>query len=136
MILSTKELHQLVELKYPHMWRNNRGGRGKVRYGIPFPKNKEIDSDMKGGDYIGFMRYGHFDAHGEIITRAIFMSIEIKSLNDKVKEGQIKWHNYVIENGGKSIILFADRTELNNKTSITQVKEIMRLIRDKAKEIH
>ena len=37
-------------------------------------------------------------------TIAVFTSIEEKTINDRLKAGQIAWHNFVIEHGGISEI--------------------------------
>ena len=37
-------------------------------------------------------------------TIAVFTSIEEKTVNDRLKPGQIAWHNFVIEHGGISEI--------------------------------
>ena len=106
--MSIKKLDEAVWLEYPFTWRNNRGTaqtkHGQfIRFGIPEPRTPEKDSDMKGGDRIGFTPVLITpDMVGRTI--AVFTSIEEKTVNDRLKEGQINWHNFVIEHGGISEI--------------------------------
>ena len=37
-------------------------------------------------------------------TVAVFLNIEEKTVNDRLKPGQSKWHNFVLESGGLSEI--------------------------------
>jgi hypothetical protein len=58
---------------------------------------------MCGGDRIGFRQVV---ITPEMVgkTIAVFMSIEEKTNNDRLKPGQKKWHNFVIRMGGISEI--------------------------------
>ena len=106
--MSIKTLDEAVWLSYPYTWRNNRGTattpHGQfIRFGIPEPRTPERTEDMKGGDRIGFTPVEiTADMVGK--TVAVFTSIEEKTINDRLKEGQIKWHNFIIEHGGISEI--------------------------------
>jgi len=110
--MTTAELTDKAWVKYPYTYRNNRGcvrsGSRFIRYGLPEPKgNKEDDSAMKGGDRIGFSEVViTADMVGQKI--AVFTSIEIKGPGDRLKQGQINWHNFVIEHGGISEIWTSD----------------------------
>lgn len=105
--MTTKKLSDLALSRHPFMFRNNRGcariGASVVRFGIPEPKGHEKPSDLKGGDYIGIEEI--------IITPsmvgksiAVFLNVEIKGEGDKLVEGQIRWHNFIIDHGGISEI--------------------------------
>jgi len=95
--MTTKDIENLILEKYPFMFRNNRGAiktkRGYITFGIPHPPHgrKEKDTEPKGSDYLGFI---------EIDGKPIFASIEIKTLKDKIKPGQIKWLQFVRDHGG------------------------------------
>lgn len=103
-----KWLDEKVWLEYPFTWRNNRGtamtSHGQfIRFGIPEPRTPERSTDMKGGDRIGFTPITVTpDMIGK--TLAIFTSIEEKTVNDRLKAGQIAWHNFVLQHGGISEI--------------------------------
>lgn len=91
----------------PYTWRNNRGTaklNGKlVRFGIPEPRGREHDYDMKGSDRIGFEQVVITpDMVGQ--TVAVFKGVEIKGYGDRLKSGQIRWHNWLLESGAKSEI--------------------------------
>lgn len=100
--MTTADLNKLVLAKNPFVWRNNRGnfkkGMAYLRVGIPTPAKPD---KYKGGDFIGFRM---------IDGKAIFLSIEVKGDGDTLKEGQICWHNLVIESGGISEIWSGDGT--------------------------
>ena len=103
-----KKLDEAVWLENPFTWRNNRGTaqtkHGQfIRFGIPEPRTPEREDDMKGGDRIGFTPVVvTADMIGRTI--AVFTSIEEKTVHDRLKEGQKRWHNFVIEHGGISEI--------------------------------
>lgn len=110
--MTTSVLNDKSWKKYPFTYRNNRGcvltSSGRfIRYGIPEPKGKENDSDMKGGDRIGF---SEITITPEMVGKkiAVFTNIEIKGDGDKLKTGQILWHNFVIKHGGISEIWFGN----------------------------
>lgn len=101
------KMFDLILNDHPFVYRNNRGcvrvDNRFIRFGIPEPKTRESDNDMKGGDFIGFTDI--------IITPsmvgksiAVFTSIEAKTKNDRMKEGQRRWHNFVLAHGGISRI--------------------------------
>jgi hypothetical protein len=106
--MTTAELNDKAWRDYPYTYRNNRGcvraGSRFIRYGIPEPKgNKEDDDAMKGGDRIGFSEVViTADMVGK--TVAVFTSIEVKGDGDRLKSGQIRWHNFVLKHGGISEI--------------------------------
>lgn len=99
--MTEANIADMILLEYPFLYRNNRGSYKRdnnyIRYGIPDPPagRKEKDWEMKGGDRIGFIVKDGV---------AVFASFEIKTLGDRLKEGQINWHNFVIDNGGISEI--------------------------------
>ena len=106
--MSTSTVSDSAWAAFPWTWRNNRGcamvnGRF-LRYGIPEPAgNKEPDDALKGADRIGFSPLViTADMVGS--TVAVFTSIEIKGHGDRLKEGQRRWHSFVIEHGGRSEI--------------------------------
>lgn len=123
--MTTQEISDAAWVAFPFTYRNNRGvaqatyikkqtdGSGKIskriiRYGIPEPKGNETDADYKGGDRIGWATIEITpDMVGEKI--AVFTSIEIKGPGDKLKTGQIKWHNLVIRHGGISEVWTENR---------------------------
>lgn len=122
--MTTGELQDSALEKYPFIFRNNRGaykqeyetksGRAKARYityGIPEPRRgrKESDSDMKGGDLIGFSNTG------------TFINIEIKGPGDIIKEGQVKWHNFILQHGGISEIWLSTGKIICHKTTTKEV---------------
>lgn len=118
--MTTNDLNDQAWSKYPFTYRNNRGcfkaGKRFIRYGIPEPRGKETGDDMKGGDRIGF--------HVMTITPdmvgrkiAVFTNIEIKGRGDKLKTGQIKWHNFILDQGGISeiwddIVIIKEKIEI------------------------
>lgn len=111
--MKIKELDELVWSNYPYTFRNNRGTattpHGQfIRFGIPEPRTPERADDMKGGDRIGFTEIKiTADMVGKTI--AVFTSIEEKTVNDRLKPGQIKWHNFILEHGGISEIWHATK---------------------------
>lgn len=112
--MTTQQLNDKILEKYPFVWRNNRGaalaeyGKHKrlIRYGIPTPRTKEKDTDYKGGDFIGIN-----SENGK------FINIETKGDRDIIKPGQIKWHNFIIDNNGISEIWLGDGRIINYKIS-------------------
>lgn len=113
--MKIKELDELVWSNYPYTFRNNRGTattpHGQfIRFGIPEPRTPERADDMKGGDRIGFTEIKiTADMVGKTI--AVFTSIEEKTVNDRLKPGQIKWHNFILEHGGISEIWHATKSD-------------------------
>ena len=106
--MTTAELNDQAWNAHPWTYRNNRGcantTRGFIRYGIPEPNGRnEPDEAMKGGDRIGFTDVVITpDMVGS--TVAVFTSIEIKGQGDRLKEGQKRWHNFILSHGGISEI--------------------------------
>lgn len=117
--MTEANISDMILLKYPFMYRNNRGAAfiektctskktGKiikhksfVRFGIPEPQKNEKDEHMKGGDRIGFIEVEITpDMVGK--TVAVFANIEIKAHGDTRIEGQVNFHNFVLEHGGIS----------------------------------
>lgn len=103
----------LIWQSYPCTFRNNRGrfmmmdAQGKryqVRFGIPEPSGRtESDNAPKGGDRVGWHSIEVTpDMAGKRI--AVFTNIEAKTLDDKLKSGQVKFHNQVLDAGGISEI--------------------------------
>lgn len=76
--------------------------KGKfIRFGIPEPRGRETDDDLKGGDRIGLEQvFITPDMVGK--TVAVFKNIEIKGYGDKPKRGQELWHNLILSLGGLS----------------------------------
>ena len=113
--MKIKELDELVWSNYPYTFRNNRGTattpHGQfIRFGIPEPRTPERADDMKGGDRIGFTEVKiTADMVGKTI--AVFTSIEEKTVNDRLKPGQIKWHNFILEHGGISEIWHSTKSD-------------------------
>ena len=106
--MSTFTVNDAAWLAYPYTWRNNRGtaltkdGRF-IRFGIPEPTAHETDESMKGSDRIGFTEIKITpDMVGKTI--AVFTGIEIKSATDRLKSGQIKFHDFILDHGGISEI--------------------------------
>lgn len=124
-----KWLDEKVWVEYPFTWRNNRGtaktSHGQfIRFGIPEPRTPERPEDMKGGDRIGFTPVEiTADMVGKTI--AVFTSIEEKTVNDRLKPGQIAWHNFVIEHGGIS--------EIWHETKNNSIEVIKNAITEKIK---
>lgn len=105
--MSTATVNDAAWAANPFTWRNNRGTamlRGKfVRFGIPEPTGRETDDDMKGSDRIGFEQVVITpDMVGK--TVAVFKGIEIKGHGDRIKQGQRRWHNWLLDNGARSEI--------------------------------
>ena len=107
--MTTQEISDAAWAAYPFTYRNNRGiftkmykqRKHTIRCGIPEPKGDEKDDDLKGGDRIGWtLTEITPDMVGKKI--AVFTSIEIKGPGDKLKTGQIRWHNLVLQHGGIS----------------------------------
>ena len=115
---TTQQLNEIVQLTHPYLYRNNRGsaktGNGYITYGIPNPPKgrKEEEHELKGGDWVGFT---------VINKKAIFTSIETKSKTDRIKQGQVNWHNFVLENGGISEIWKHDGKKITWKTTKEEV---------------
>jgi hypothetical protein len=122
--MSTKQLEDIAKLRHPNVYRNNRGavriGGGYVRYGIPEPKRGEKDTDLKGGDFIGYEIIKITpDMVGKYIP--VFCNIEVKGIRDRIKEGQVRYHNLIIDRGGISKIYLADGRIITRKTTIEEV---------------
>lgn len=124
---TTKQLEGMVKKKYPYVYRNNRGSviknyvsasgkksTRKISFGIPEPRANETDDDFKGGDFIGF----YLD---EDLGLSIFTNIEIKGPGDKIKDGQVRWHNFIINAGGISEIWKSDGTIIEWVTTKEEV---------------
>jgi len=111
--MTTKQLDEKAWKENPYTFRNNRGAvkgsrGGYFVFGIPEPPRgkKESDNALKGGDRIGWTEVEITpDMVGKTI--AVFTSIEIKGPGDKLKSGQIDWHNLVLEHGGISEIHYS-----------------------------
>lgn len=105
--MSTATVNDAAWAANPYTWRNNRGTamlKDKfIRFGIPEPKGHETDDDYKGSDRIGFEQVTITpDMVGK--TVAVFKGIEIKGRGDRLKEGQRRWHSFLIEHGALSEI--------------------------------
>lgn len=109
--MTTSEVNDAAWREHPWTYRNNRGCtkiNGQfVRYGIPEPKGHESDDDMKGGDRIGWTEVV---ITPEMVgkTVAVFTNIEVKGDGDRLKTGQVRWHDFVLEHGGISEIWRGD----------------------------
>jgi hypothetical protein len=120
--MTSGELTDMAWLAHPFCYRNNRGCayvNGKfIRYGIPAPNGKgESDDAMKGGDLIGYTETVITpDMVGKTI--AVFTSIEVKTKTDRLKSGQIRWHEFILEHGGISEIW-----QENTDGTITIIKD-------------
>jgi ribosomal protein S19 len=106
--MTASEISDKAWLAFPFIYRNNRGciktKHGFIRYGIPLPNGiKESDDAMKGADFIGFHE---IEITSDMVGKkiAVFTSIEIKTKHDRLKEGQKRWHRFVLEHGGRSEI--------------------------------
>lgn len=107
--MSIQKLDDAAWEKNPCTWKNNRGSaivRGAyISYGLPPPPHgrREDDSDMAGGDRIG---YRTIEITPDMVGKrvAVFLSIEEKTANDTLKPNQKKWHNFVLTEGGISEI--------------------------------
>lgn len=106
--MTAKKIEEMAWLEFPYTCINSRGHalvNGQyIRYGIPTPiGKKEKPDDMKGGDRIGFKL---IEVTPEMVgkTIPIFTSVEIKTINDNLKTGQIRWHNWILKLGGISEI--------------------------------
>lgn len=125
--MSTQTLNDAAWIKYPFTYRNDRGcayRKGKpIYYGIPEPKRgkgKEPESAMKGGDRIGFKTIKVTpDMVGKNI--AVFVNVEIKGPGDKAKEGQVRWHNFILQHGGISEIWKEDGEIISCETTKKEV---------------
>jgi hypothetical protein len=111
--MNIRELDDRAWLEHPTTWPNNRGVTRDthIPYGLPPPKIRrqadggfrEDDEAKKGGDRIGFKPVVITpDMVGQKV--AIFVSIEEKTVNDRLSIGQKNWHHFVLENGGISEI--------------------------------
>lgn len=105
--MSTATVNDAAWLAYPFTWRNNRGTailNGKyVRFGIPEPRGRESDDDLKGSDRIGFTPVV-ITPEMVGLTVSVFTGIEIKGHSDRLKEGQRRWHNFLLGHGARSEI--------------------------------
>lgn len=125
-MISAEELHDHALEKYPFLFRNNRGAysqeyetkSGQIRksyitYGIPEPRKgaKESSSDFKGGDLIGFTDD----------DECRFINIELKGPGDIIKEGQVRWHNFILEHNGISEIWLSTGIIISWKTTVEEV---------------
>lgn len=116
--MTERRIFELCWIENPYLYKNNRGmywkewiiKNGKinkipVRYGFPPPPpgRKENDLDKCGGDYIGPFEITITE---EMIGRkiAVFKNIEIKTIKDKLKKSQIRFHNWLLSIGGLSEI--------------------------------
>lgn len=108
--MSIQNLDDSAWAENPTTWKNPRGSaviHGKyIPFGIPTPAHgirTEDDEDMRGGDRLGFRKVMiTADMVGK--HAAIFLSIEEKTQNDRLTPGQIKWHNFILKEGGISEI--------------------------------
>jgi hypothetical protein len=122
--VSIQKLDDAAWAANPCTWRNNRGSaivRGQyIAYGLPPPPSgrREDDEDMGGGDRIGFFSVV---ITPEMVgkTVAVFKSIEEKTVNDRLKPNQKKWHNFVISEGGISEIW---KEKKDGSIEVTNVK--------------
>lgn len=117
--MTTSEVNDRAWRAHPYTYRNNRGtaqtkdGRF-IRFGIPEPLGHEGPSDMKGGDRIGWTDVMVTpDMVGKQI--AVFTSVEVKGDGDRLKEGQVKWHDFVLAHGGISEIWQGDGSVVKEK---------------------
>lgn len=105
--MTQTKLFDLILTDHPFVYRNNRGcvriENRFIRFGIPEPKTREQDEDIKGSDFVGFTDV--------IITPSmvgtsvpVFTCIEAKTKTDVLKLGQKKWHNFILSHGGISQI--------------------------------
>lgn len=107
--MSIQKLDDAAWIANPCTWKNPRGAaiiRGVyIPYGIPTPPHgrRENDNDMAGGDRLG---YRQIIITPEMVGQkiAVFLSIEEKTVNDTIKPNQVKWHNFIISEGGISEI--------------------------------
>jgi len=106
--MSTSTVNDVAWEAFPLTYRNNRGcafvNGCFIRFGIPEPQGKKEDDDaLKGGDRIGM---SDLLITPEMVGKhvAIFTSIEVKGIGDVLKPGQIKWFNFVLQNGGRAEI--------------------------------
>ena len=103
--MTAREIFEKFWENNPFLFRNNRGfvktKNGIIRFGIPEPRGKEKATDMKGGDYIGWRE---IEITPEMVGQkiAVFTNVEVKTLKDKIKPGQISWHNFIKCHGGIS----------------------------------
>lgn len=106
--MSTQTTDEAAWLANPYTYRNNRGtaktANGRfIRFGIPEPKGKEKPTDLKGSDRIGFEEVEiTADMVGSKV--AVFKGVEIKGYGDRLKPGQISWHNFLLGHGARSEI--------------------------------
>ena len=106
--MSTASVTDAAWIANPFTWRNNRGTaetkNGKfIRFGIPEPRGRESDDDLKGSDRIGFEQIViTADMVGK--TLAVFKGVEVKGAGDRLKSGQIAWHNWLLNHGASSEI--------------------------------
>jgi len=109
--MKATEVNDRAWLLFPMTWRNNRGAlktpNGFITYGIPDPPRRGEDK-LKGGDRIGWKE---ITITPEMVGKkiAVFTSIEVKATGDTLADGQLDWHNLVINSGGISEIWKADK---------------------------
>lgn len=108
--MNIRELEDKAWLAHNFTWPNRRGAYqpktgGYITYGLPPPPSgrREKDDEMKGSDRIGFTEVV---ITPEMVgkTVAIFTGVELKTVNDRLAPGQIRFHNFVLEHGGISEI--------------------------------
>lgn len=101
--MTETSLQNAVIKKYPMMFRNDNGAGWFYH---------------KEGDKPIFLRYGLHPGSGDlvgyvekVITQdmvgqkiAVFASVELKTINDTIKQNQIDWHNAILLAGGISEI--------------------------------
>ena len=109
--LKVKELEDAIMLKHPFMFKNPGGyaiicnpqnvtrlkdGSMNIEHGFPM---KNISLQKGSGDMLGWQEV---EITQEMVgkTVAIFQSIEIKTLNDRIRKEQIAWYKAVERSGG------------------------------------
>jgi hypothetical protein len=106
--LTLKALEDKAWLATPFSWPNQRGSYrpstgGYISYGLPPPPRGRVEAadEMKGSDRIGFREVVITpDMVGK--TVAVFTGIELKTENDRIAPGQVRWHNFLLEHGAIS----------------------------------
>jgi hypothetical protein len=106
--MTLKALEDKAWIANPLTWPNNRGGYyskqgGYISYGLPPPPRGRVEAkdEMKGSDRIGFREVVITpDMVGRTI--AVFTGIELKTENDRLAPGQIRFHNFLLEHGAIS----------------------------------
>lgn len=126
MTFTTAQLNEKAMILYPHTHKNNRGifrkGKSFIRCGYPEPKGNEKDSDLKGSDRCG---YKTIIIKPEDVGKkiAVFVGIELKGPGDKIKEGQVKFHNLILEAGAISEIHLCTGEIIKTKTTKEEVNK-------------